>query len=311
MHHSTPTMIMTQTPMRITLGGGGTDVVWYSRQRGGAWISAAINAYVYVIIHQGKPDISNPLIRACLSMAKVKEVEVVTFSDIEGKSGLGGSGAFEVGLLNALSVYNGKRTSKRKLAKEASDIEIKHLHYPVGPQDQYSTSLGGIHSFEINKRGRVIVEPLALSKKTVAILERNLLFFKTGIDHTSADILTSEKISKESIDTLDQIKDLGQHVKYALLQGNMDEFGKSLHTHWQIKKRLSKKVSTVKIDAWYDEAIKAGALGGKIMGAGGGGWFMFYVNRNKKSFINRMKTLGLTERPMRFDWQGTRVIFKQ
>lgn len=328
--------IITQTPMRITLGGGGTDILWYSKLKGGGWISAAINKYVFVFLNKTEDpqlikashgtesimttnyeEISNPIIRECLLLTRVTHgVELSTAADASAKSGLGGSGAFEVGLLHALHVYKRESVPQLELAKEACEIEIGRLKKPVGPQDQYIAAIGGIHYFEIDKKGRVTVEPLPLSMHTIAELESNMLFFRTGIQHDTQAVLGDQKKtiekkdehSKELIKSLDDIKVLGQRVKKYLLQGKVDEFGASLDTHWRIKKRLSGKVSSSKIDEWYEEGIKAGALGGKIMGAGGGGWFVFYVNKNKSKFRERMEKIGLEERRVRFDWEGTKVL---
>lgn len=328
--------IITQTPMRITLGGGGTDVLWYSKLRGGAWISAGIDKYVYIFLNKTEDqrfikashgteatitfdyhEIPNLIIKECLRITGIHSgIEISTAADASARSGLGGSGAFEVGLLNALYTYKQKSVSQLRLAKEAAHIEIDRLKKPVGPQDQYISALGGINYFEIDRKGRIYVEPLNLSVNTIAELESNLLFFRTGIQREAASVLGDEKAKIESgsdtkkdmISALDDIKALGQKVKKYLLEDKIDDFGASLHTHWLIKKRLSDKVSNPQIDEWYNEAIKAGALGGKIMGAGGGGWFVFYVNNNKRRFRERMVKIGLEERRVRFDWEGTKVL---
>ncbi len=329
--------IITQTPMRITLGGGGTDVLWYSKLRGGAWISAAINKYVFIFLNKTEdPDLIKaahgfeaimthdyrkipvPIIRESLRLTKVTSgIEISTAADASARSGLGGSGAFEVGLLHALHTYKREPISQQKLAKEACFIEITRLKKPVGPQDQYITALGGIHYFEIDKEGKVSYEPLQLSLHSIAKLESNLLFFRTGIHRDAASVLSSEKekiekkesdVSEKIIKSLDDIKQLGQIAKKHLLAGHIDDFGGTFHEHWLIKKRLSDKVSNSQIDEWYDQARKAGALGGKIMGAGGGGWFVFYVSKDKARFREKMAKLGLDERRVRFDWEGTKLL---
>lgn len=328
--------IITQAPMRITLGGGGTDVMWYSRLKGGAWISAGINKYVFAFLNKTEDpdiikashgveatmstswkDIPNPIIKECLKITKVyKGIEISTAADASAKSGLGGSGAFEVALLHALYAYKREPIAQLKLGQLAADLEIKRLKKPVGPQDQYIAALGGIHYFEMDTKGNVMVEPLKLSTHAVSKLESNLLYFRTGIQRDASAVLADQKEkleeSKPSADqmikALDDIKDLGQQVKKFLVQGHIDDFGDSLHTHWEIKKRLSSKVSSTEIDEWYDAARKAGALGGKIMGAGGGGWFVFYVTKNKAQFREKMEKIGLQERRVRFDWEGTKVL---
>lgn len=328
--------IITQTPMRITLAGGGTDVLWYSKLRGGAWISSSIDKYVFVFLNKTEDsrlikashgfeatmsynykDIHNSIIKECLKLTKItKGIEISTASDASAKSGLGGSGAFEVGLLHALHTYKREPVSQLKLAEEASHIEIERLGKPVGPQDQYIAALGGINYFEIDKKGRVTVEPINLSFHAVSKLENNLLYFRTGIQRDASSVLGDQKekldkkdnSSEELIRTLDQIKELGFQAKKFLLTGKIDDFGETFQQHWLIKKKLSNKISNPKIDEWYNEAIKAGALGGKIMGAGGGGWFVFYVPQDKEKFRDRMKKIGLEERKVRFDFEGTKLL---
>lgn len=313
-------MIITQTPMRITLAGGGTDVYWYSHLRGGSWISAAIDKYVYVCINKiDDPKvlkIDNPIIRECILKVGIKtSIQITTISEISSRSGLGGSGAFEVGLLNALYSFKNKIVSPLKLAEQAVYIEAEKLKKPIGPQDQYITALGGIKYFEIDKGGQVYVETLKLAKETISKLQSNLLFFSTGIKRDAETVLGDQKKKvKENKDTskvikaLDEIKELGIQVKGFLLKGRLEEFGKSLHQHWLIKKSLSDKISNPKIDAWYNRAIEEGALGGKIMGAGGGGWFVFYVNKNKSIFSKKMSKLGLIPQQVNFDWEGTKLL---
>lgn len=328
--------IITQTPMRITLAGGGTDVLWYSKVKGGAWISAAINKYVFIFLNKTEDPnlikashgfeaimtndyekIPVPIIRECLHLTNVtRGVEISTAADASARSGLGGSGAFEVGLLHALYTYKRKPVSQLRLARESAVIEIERLKKPVGPQDQYIAALGGIKYFEIDKQGRVTVTPLRLSANTIAELESSLLFFRTGIQRDTVSVLSDQKkkieakgdISQKMISALDEIKELGFEAKKYLLKGKLHDFGRTFHEHWLIKKRLSDKVSSPNIDEWYDQALRAGALGGKIMGAGGGGWFVFYVPKNKERFRNRMVHVGLDERRVRFDWEGTKVL---
>ncbi|MBI2476193.1 MAG: hypothetical protein HYV67_03045 [Candidatus Taylorbacteria bacterium] len=324
-------VIITQTPMRITLAGGGTDVSWYSKIKGGAWISASINRYLVVTLTmtedpnfigygygqeatQGNSykDIPNPYVKACLEHAGVtKGVSVNITSEVSGRSGLGGSAALEVGLLNALYCFKRKSVSRLELAKKAFQIEsVKLKRDFIGPQDQYIVALGGFNYFERDTSGRVTVEPLPLSLHTISELESNLLFFRTGIyrDAHAALADQQERAGRKNIKALDDIKKLGQKARAYLLKGDVDSFGKTFNEHWRIKKTLSQKVSNPKIDRWYSEAMKAGALGGKIIGAGGGGWFVFYVNKKKEAFRARMAAIGLQERKVRFDLEGTKVL---
>lgn len=317
------------------MAGGGTDLLWYAKLRGGAWVSATIDKYLYITLSKFEEasllkvsdgetitvtndynKLPNPIVRECLDLTQVKRgFEISTMSDASSKSGIGGSGAFEVGLLNALHTYKRETISSLQLAKEACEVEIERLHKPVGPQDQYITAIGGINYFELDKNGNVNVIPLKLSVDTISKLESNFLFFRTGMQHETAKIhgegkKSVEKKDKDSgkyIKMYDDIKELGQLAKKYLLTGKVDDYGATLHEHWLIKTRQS-STTNAQIDNWYQEGIKAGALGGKIMGAGGGGWFVFYVNKNKAAFRERMEKLGLEERRVRFEWEGSKVI---
>ena len=324
-------VIITQTPMRITLAGGGTDVDWYSNIRGGAWISASINRYIVITLtmtedptfigysygpeaNQGDSykDIPNSYVRACLEHAGVFEgISININSEVSERSGLGGSAALEVGLLNALYCFKKESVSQLDLAKKAFAIErFKVGRDFIGPQDQYTVSLGGFNYFERDTSGKVTVYPLPLSLHTISELESNLLFFRTGIyrDTSLALADTKNNANQKHIKALDDIKKLGQKAKGYLLNGDVDSFGKTFDTHWQIKKTLSNNISNSQIDKWYAEAMKMGAFGGKIMGAGGGGWFVFYVKDNKSAFRKRMKEVGLIETKVLFDAEGSKVV---
>lgn len=324
-------VIITQTPMRITLAGGGTDVNWYSNLYGGAWVSASFNRYLIVTLTMTEDPnfigysygeqatqgnsynlIPNPYVKTCLRHAGVtKGISINISSEVSGRSGLGGSAALEVGLLHALYCYKKQAVSQLKLAKEAFNIEsVKLKRDYIGPQDQYIVALGGIKYFERDKSGKVSFENLPLTLNTVSELESNLLYFRTGIYRDAYVSLSNQKnkASQKEIEALDQIKILGQRAKDYLLKGDVDSFGATFDEHWQIKKTLSSKVSNPRIDRWYNEAKKMGALGGKIMGAGGGGWFVFYVNSKKEDFRRRMKEIGLEERKVKLDWEGSKVI---
>lgn len=324
-------VIITQTPMRITLAGGGTDINWYSNLKGGAWISAAFNRFLIVTLTMTEDPnfvgysygeeatqsnsykiIPNIYVRECLKYSGVTSgISINISSEVSGRSGLGGSAALEVGLLHALYCYKRRPVSQLKLASEAFKIEsVKLKRDFIGPQDQYIVSLGGIKYFERDQSGKITIQSLPLSLHTVSELESNLLFFRTGIYRDAHITLgeQKEKADNKQIKALDQIKEIGQKAKTYLLKGDVDSFGATFDEHWQIKKTLSRKVSNSQIDKWYIEAIRVGALGGKIIGAGGGGWLVFYVNRNKETFRRRMTKLGLEERKVRFDFEGSKVL---
>ncbi len=324
-------IIITETPMRITLAGGGTDVDWYSNMKGGAWISATINRYLVVTLTKTEDPnfvgysygeeavqgdsytkIPNPYVKACMEYTGVKKgISVSITSEVSGRSGLGGSGALEVGLLNALYCYKNESVSKEQLGEKAFYIErVKLKRDFIGPQDQYIVALGGIQYFERDTKGNVTAEVLDIPLHTIAELESNLLYFRTGMYRDAGVALADQKnnTTVQKIKALDDIKKLGQKAKKYLLSGDVDSFGKTFDEHWRIKKTLSDKVSNPQIDHWYSEAMKMGALGGKIMGAGGGGWFVFYVKENKKDFRKKMKELGLEEKGVRFSFEGSRVL---
>lgn len=346
--HRRRARIEAQTPMRVALGGGGTDLPWYALKKnggagqGGAWISVGIDRYLSARLNmtedpdffrvsygeerpqQGRYDeveIKNPYIKACVERVGCNAgIELNVFSEASGKSGLGGSAALEVSVLHVLHTYKREHKNQIELAKEAYEIEAEILGKPVGPHDQYIVALGGIQYFELSPSGEIVVEDLGryLSRETVGRLGTRLLYFATGIQRDAADVLMDQKIATtqsgpetfaKMIHAYDQIKALGQDVRRWLLQGHLDEFGESLNTHWEIKKGLSRLISTAKIDECYEAAKKAGALGGKILGAGNGGWLMFYVKEeHQEIFRRKMTQLGLKERDVSFDWEGTKVI---
>lgn len=314
--------ILVRAPMRLTLAGGGTDITWYSKVHGGRWISAALDKYVYILISNQKAIgrnsivLRNETINNCFRLfPPVKNVSVFLYSDVPAGSGLGGSGALEVCLLTALSVLFGRRIDPITIAKKASRIEIEILQRPVGPQDQFISALGGIREFSIGKSGQVTYKTLALTKSSIKKLLTNLIFLSTSVNRSSASILQDLQLqaakpdqSEKVIRMLNEIKNLGIRAGTYLKEGKMNAFGKTFHLHWIIKKTLGSKVSNAKIDRWYNKGLENGALGGKIMGAGGGGWFVFYVNRQRIQFIKSMEKIGLKNKKVSFDWDGVKVI---
>ena len=323
-------MLIVRTPNRIPLGGGGTDLPFYASKFGGSLITAAINKYIYTTVHDtfanqfilhyseietpSKVDeIKHPLIREAMKLAELKKgVEITTMADVPARSGLGSSGSFTVGLLNALHSYKRGIISSKLLAEQASTIEMDILKEPVGKQDNYAAAYGGIIQLEIGKNGKVKVDPLNLTEETIKELETNLMIFYTGITRHAGEVIGDQKKQAESeedkLAELHQIKKIGLEIKKVLEKGDTDRFGRWLNMHWETKKRTSSKISNPQIDKWYDHAMKNGALGGKIMGAGGGGFFMFYCPQNHKEFRKSMTQAGLVEMPFRFDFDGSKVI---
>lgn len=327
-------MIISRAPVRITLGGGGTDLPSYYSKHGGFLIAGGINKYVlvsankqffktYRLKHSGieevekTKDIKHNLFREAIKLLDIKPgIELTSLSDVPSQSGLGSSGVFLVSLLNTLHAYKGEYVSKSELAEEACKIEIDILKESVGKQDQYMGAFGNITALTINKNGLVKVEPLKLKEYTYEELENNIILFYTGVKRSASGILKSQdKKTKdknnETINILHKIKEIGLKTRKSLERGDTDKLGEFLDDHWKIKKDLSKGISNPIINKWYNTAIENGALGGKITGAGGGGFFMFYhngTNKEKKGFIKSLEKEGLKRMNYRFDEEGTKIL---
>ena len=324
-------MIITQTPLRIALGGGGTDLESYYSKFGGFWIAAAINKYVYITLndsfdneiraHYSKIEVANdineithPLIREAFKLIGLnkKGIEVTSMADVPAGTGLGSSGSYTVGLLKALHAYKREHITTYNLAEKACSIEIGILKEPIGKQDQYAAAFGGINQYYADKNGKITVTPLRISNDTLFDLENNLLLFFTGYSRNSYEILAhqdnaTKKDSQEMIENLNEIKKLGQECKEALESGNTLRFGELMHIHWQNKKKRSPGITNPKIDKWYNIAMENGALGGKLIGAGGGGFLMFYAKDSDK-LRAVMKKIGLRELRFKFDFEGSKIV---
>jgi D-glycero-alpha-D-manno-heptose-7-phosphate kinase len=323
-------MIITRSPLRITLGGGGTDLPSYYEQHGGFLISAAIDKYVYITLHKtfieeliikyselekvkNIDEIKHPIIRESLRLLNcdIKGLELTSMADIPAGTGLGSSGSFTTALLKALHQYNKNLIHPKELAEQACDIELNKLKEPIGKQDQYIAAYGGITCFEFSK-GKVNAYPLKISKETLYDLDDNLLLFFTGYSRSASGILKeqndkSKENNEDMIQNLHYVKQIGISSKKALEDGNIEGFCKLMNEHWLYKKKRSGNMSNTKIDDWYDLALKNGALGGKLIGAGGGGFFMFYTS-DKRKLRHTMIQLGLEEVKFSFDFEGTKVI---
>ena len=324
-------MIITRSPLRISLGGGGTDLPSYYRDHGGFVISAAIDKYVYITLHEtferefvikysktelvhSVEEIKHPLIREALKMVPVDapHLEVVSMSDIPAGTGLGSSGSFTVALLRALHTLNKQFVPSQTLAEEACHIEIEKLGEPMGKQDQYIASFGGITSFEFQADGAVHVRPLPVSPETLYNLEDNLLLFFTGFTRSASAILAEQDKRTRGgdtgmIDHLHHIKQFGYESKEALERGDLRRFAAIMHEHWELKKYRSKSMSNSNIDEYYQLARSHGALGGKLIGAGGGGFLMLY-SEDKTRLRHVLREAGLREVRMHFDFEGTTVV---
>ena len=323
-------LIITRSPLRITLGGGGTDLPSYYSNYGGFLMAAAIDRYVYINIHrrfidgyllkysrleeaETIDDIQHPIIRECLRRVGVPtNLEITSMADIPAGTGLGSSGSFTTALLKALSCYRKGLLSPQELAEEACRIEIDVLHEPVGKQDQFIAAYGGVTCLDFQNDGTTRAYALELTDETLFNLEDNLLLFFTGYSRSASVILKqqddqSKQNDREMVANLHVVKQLGYQSKEALESGDLIAFGQLMDVHWQHKKRRSGKMSNGNIDRWYDIAIKNGAVGGKLIGAGGGGFLMFYA-ADKVRLRHVMGEHGLREVRFRFDFEGTKVL---
>ncbi len=324
-------MIITRSPLRITLGGGGTDLPSYYRQFGGFLIAAAIDKYVYVTVMRPfvpgiflkysqlekvsrVNDVQHPILREAIRILNFKtpQLEITTLADIPAGTGLGSSGSFTTALLKALYAHRRRLILPDELANLACRIEIDILKEPIGKQDQYIAAYGGITCFEFNNDDSVNAYPLPISMDTLFDLEDNLLLFFTGFARRASSILKdqdkrSKEMDDEMLRNLHFVKELGLRCKESLISGHTPEFGALLHEHWEHKRKRSKGMSNTQIDEWYELGRKNGALGGKLVGAGGGGFLMFYAE-DRNRLRHAMSKAGLEEVRFRFDFEGTKTL---
>ena len=323
-------MIIVRSPLRITLGGGGTDLPSYYREHEGFLVAAAIDRYVYITIHQTfqsgfiikyselerverREDIHHPIVREALALTGVTDkVEITSMADIPAGTGLGSSGSFTTALLRALHAHQKTIISTHDLAEQACHIEIERLREPIGKQDQFVAAYGGVTCFRFNKNDTVDVWPATVSAETLYNLEDGLVMFFTGMSRSASAILKDQddrSKSKDSaiIDNLHYVKDLGLRSLKALETGDLRKFGALMDEHWQHKKKRSGAMSNPEIDKWYELAMRNGTLGGKLIGAGGGGFLLFYTE-DKKPVRHALREAGLEEVRIRFDFEGTKTL---
>jgi D-glycero-alpha-D-manno-heptose-7-phosphate kinase len=324
-------MIIARSPLRITLGGGGTDLASYYRDHEGFLIAAAINKYVYVTIMrpfssgiylkysalehvERVADVRHPIVREALLLQNLASprVEITTLADIPAGTGLGSSGSFTTALLKALHTHHRKAVDPRQLAEEACRIEIDRLGEPIGKQDQFIAAFGGLTCFTFGRDDSVEVQPLQISHDTMLHLEDNLLLFFTGFTRAARTILSDQHVrsragDRRMMDNLHHVKELAYRSREALESGDVMRFGELMHEHWEHKRHRSAGMSNPQIDRWYGVARENGAVGGKVVGAGGGGFLLFYA-----SDANRLRVAlaaeGLDEVRFGFDFEGTRVV---
>ncbi|HKW89156.1 MAG TPA: hypothetical protein VJN21_10405 [Candidatus Acidoferrales bacterium] len=326
-------MIITRTPFRLTLGGGGTDLPSFYHEHGGFILAVGIDKYMFINVNTPVIDdkirvrytnselvdhveeVEHTLAREAMkSFGLSKGVEIVSVADIPAGTGLGSSSCYLVGLLNALRALMQKPVPPQELAEEACEIELNRLKKPIGKQDQYMAAFGGLTSLTIDYDGSVFVERLPASSELVEALENNLLLFYTHGTRDATEILARQDGAAKRKDAavvanLTEIKDIGLEIRDEIVKGNLRRFGELMDEHWQAKKRLSHGISNPQIDAWYELARRNGAIGGKISGAGGGGFLMLYCEEDKCRLRKAMRGAGLRELNFRFEFEGSKVVF--
>jgi D-glycero-alpha-D-manno-heptose-7-phosphate kinase len=324
-------MIITRSPLRISLGGGGTDLPSYYRDHGGFLIAAAVAKYVYITLHQtfvpeliikysqlervaSLEQVQHPIVRESLRLVGLDGpyLEITSMADIPASTGLGSSGSFTTALLKALHAYKKNLIHPRELAEQACHVELDLLGEPIGKQDQYIAAYGGLTCFEFNRDGSVEAYPLKVDEDTLYDLEDNLLLFFTGYTRSASSILKeqdqkSRQADRSMIENLHFVKDLGYQSKEALERGDLHGFAELMNVHWEHKKKRSRGMSNGDIDRWYEVARENGSLGGKLIGAGGGGFLMFYAE-DKSRLRHAMAREGLREVRFLFDYEGTKVV---
>ena len=324
-------MIISKTPLRMSFVGGGSDLPVFYRKYGGAVVSTAINKFVYVTVNQKFDDrirlsysktedaksaekIKHPLVREALQMLGIRGgIEITSIADIPGKgTGLGSSSSFTVGLLNALHAFANRYASAEKLAEESCAIEIERCREPIGKQDQYAAAFGGFNLIQFNTDESVSVEPIICKRETLRQLQENTLVFYTGIMRSASAILKTQSATvasdKAKQKTMKRMVQLAHDLKTELQKNNLSAFGQIIHENWELKRSLTSGVSSGAIDDWYERARKSGAIGGKLLGAGSGGFLMFYAPRERhEAIVGELTELRRVD--FGFEPQGSKIIF--
>lgn len=329
-------MIISKTPFRISFTGGGSDLPAFYLKNTGKVVSTSINKYIYITVNKlseyfdysfllkysktemcnSVDEIQHPIIKAVLKKMKIHErIEITSMADLPAGTGLGSSSSYTVGLLNALYSYQGKCVSKEQLAQEACEIEIDILNEPIGKQDQYAASFGGFNVFKFNKDNTVTINPVICTSEIKDNLFNNLLLFYTGITRKASDILTEQKkntsVDDRTVEYLTRMVDQCDPFLAGLSRDSslpLTEIGYILHTSWSYKKLLVNSITDLKIDNYYNMALNSGAVGGKLLGAGGGGCLLFYVEKHNQKDV-RKSLFNLREVDFTFDNEGTKIIY--
>lgn len=329
-------MILSQAPLRISLGGGGTDLPSYASEFGGFVLSVSIDKYVYICLNRPAADnlirvkysryeqvatvdeIQHDLVRPAMQLLGVESnLEIVSISDVPDGTGMGSSGSYLVALLTAMYEMKRERVPREAIAEQACHIEMNLARHSVGKHDHYMAAFGGFTCLDIHRDGKVVVTPLHMSLSTVEELRSSLLLFYTGISRSSRGILKSQEedtlsANPDVLDSLHRTKEIGYRAKECLEAGRVDEFGILLDEHWQNKKRRSTSISNGKIDRWYETAKSHGSLGGKVIGAGGGGFLLLYCPGHAKPAVREaLTTEGLSEMPFDFDFAGAKTTMNK
>ncbi|MFZ1082434.1 MAG: galactokinase [Candidatus Kryptoniota bacterium] len=328
-------MIVVRTPFRLPLGGGGTDLPSYYKKYEGFLVTAAINKYMYINLNQpalvdkikiaynktevvGLKDIGkieHEIVREALKYLKIcQPLEIHSMADLSAGTGMGSSSSYTVGLLRALNAMQRRHIPVQELAEEACKVEIDLIGKPIGKQDQYAAAYGGIITLEIDRLSNVTVTRLQIGHETIYELENRLMMFYTAIQRDANEILGEQsqkaKVDEEvAIKAMHMIKEIGKEVKIALENDDVSGFGRLMHEHWLEKKKISNKMSSGEIDRWYTKALGSGAIGGKLMGAGGGGFLLFCVDYGKRKELRAaMEAEGLRYMDFKFDWEGSKEL---
>jgi D-glycero-alpha-D-manno-heptose-7-phosphate kinase len=323
-------MIITRTPFRISFVGGGSDLKEFYQHSTGAVLSTTINKYMYIASHyffdedkirvkysqtetvNNVNNLKHPLVREALKKFKITgALEISSSADVPAGTGLGSSSSFIVGLLHNLYTVFGKFVTKAQLARDACDIEINKLDEPIGKQDQYASAFGGLNLIRFHPSGEVYVDPIHLEEKIYKTLQRNLLLFYTGGERKASSILTEQKRDLKSKDNLENLKtmvELVWELRDTLYKGDLNHFGKILHKNWLLKQQLMSKITTPRIDELYNRALENGAVGGKLLGAGGSGFMLFYCEEKNHTKL-RAAMASLKELRFKFENEGTKLIY--
>lgn len=325
-------MIVSSAPVRFSLGGGGTDLPSYSREHGGFLVAAAVDKFVNVCVARRFQNnirlayteseivdsvdaIKHRIFKAALKMTGIERgVELHSLADVPANTGLGSSSSFTVSLLNGLHAFKREFVPAEQLAREACELEIDILKEPIGKQDQYIAAYGGITALTFNKDGTVDAERLPLRDEVIDDLESNLLIYYSGVERSASAVLKEQQKTitdnkDAAVQRMHRIKELGYETKRILLSGDIDVYGEMLHEHWTNKRKLASNMADASIDEHYEAARKAGAIGGKLMGAGGGGFFMFYVRAGERRKVSEtLAARGLRRMRFHFDFDGARIM---